>query len=176
MSSNSKKNGKVDSNFAAGKNGQVSTNFAASKSGQFGSNFTADKNGQVSTTFAAGTKFDVGTKIPASKKILLAQKFLLAQKLLLALKLLLAQIFLNTGPRRQSVTCLATDACLTADPGVPSLIAAWSHPFMEIGHEIISTVGRIAFAHFLQLAMISFAHFFQFHLRTIFTPPIRGNY
>ena len=24
------------------------------------------------------------------------------------------QIFLNTGPRMQSVTCLATDACLTA--------------------------------------------------------------
>ena len=50
------------------------------------------------------------------------------------------QIFLNTGPRRQSVTCLATDACMTADPGVPSLIAARSHTFMEIDHEIISTV------------------------------------
>ena len=34
------------------------------------------------------------------------------------------QIFLNTGPRVQSVTCLATDACLTADPGVLSLIPA----------------------------------------------------
>ena len=40
----------------------------------------------------------------------------------------------------QSVTCLATDACLTADPGVPSLIAARSHTFMEIDREIISTV------------------------------------
>ena len=50
------------------------------------------------------------------------------------------QTFLNTGPRLQSVTCLATDACLTADPGVPSLIAAQSHTFMEIDHEIISTV------------------------------------
>ena len=50
------------------------------------------------------------------------------------------QIFLNTGPRRQSVTCLATDACLTADPGVPSLITARSHTFMEIDHEINSTV------------------------------------
>ena len=50
------------------------------------------------------------------------------------------QIFLNTGPRRQSVTCLATDACLTADPGVPSLIAAWSHNSIEIDHEIIPTV------------------------------------
>ena len=47
------------------------------------------------------------------------------------------QIFLNTGPRRQSVTCLATDACLTADPGVPSLITARSHTFMEIDHEVI---------------------------------------
>ena len=48
------------------------------------------------------------------------------------------QIFLNTGPRRQSVTCLTTDACLTADPGVTSLIAARSHTFMEIDHEIFS--------------------------------------
>ena len=30
--------------------------------------------------------------------------------------------------------------------------------------------GRLAFAHFLQLAMISFAHFLRFHLRTIFAP------
>ena len=40
----------------------------------------------------------------------------------------------------QSVTCLATDACLTSDPGVPSLIAVPSNTFMEIDHEIISTV------------------------------------
>ena len=40
----------------------------------------------------------------------------------------------------QSVMCLATDACLTADPGVLSLILARSHTFLEIDHEIISTV------------------------------------
>ena len=40
----------------------------------------------------------------------------------------------------QSVTCLATDASLTADPGVGSLIPARSHTFAEIDHEIISTV------------------------------------
>ena len=40
----------------------------------------------------------------------------------------------------QSVTCLATDACLTADPVVASLIPARSHTFVEIDHEIISTV------------------------------------
>ena len=46
------------------------------------------------------------------------------------------------GPGRvaQSVTCLATDACLTADPGVVSSIQARSHTFVEIDHEIISTV------------------------------------
>ena len=33
--------------------------------------------------------------------------------------------------------CLATDACLTADPGVASSILAWSHTFMGIEHEII---------------------------------------
>ena len=39
-----------------------------------------------------------------------------------------------------SITCLATDASLTADPGVASSIPARSHTFVEIDHEIISTV------------------------------------
>ena len=44
------------------------------------------------------------------------------------------------GRAAQSVTCLATDACLTADPGVASSIPARYHTFVEIDHEIISTV------------------------------------
>ena len=44
------------------------------------------------------------------------------------------------GRVAQSVTCLATDASLTADPGVASSIPAWSHTFVEIDHEKISTV------------------------------------
>ena len=44
------------------------------------------------------------------------------------------------GRVAQSVTCLATDACLTADPGVVSSIPARSHTFVTIDHEIISTV------------------------------------
>ena len=46
------------------------------------------------------------------------------------------------GPGRvaQSVTCLAIDASLTADPEVPSSILARSNTFVEIDHEIISTV------------------------------------
>ena len=40
----------------------------------------------------------------------------------------------------QSVKCLATDACLKADPGVASSIPAQSHTFVVIDHEIISTV------------------------------------
>ena len=44
------------------------------------------------------------------------------------------------GRIAQSVTCLATDACLTADPGVASSIPARSYTFVEIDHEIISTV------------------------------------
>ena len=44
------------------------------------------------------------------------------------------------GPVAQSVTCLATDACLTADPGVASSIPVRSHTFVEIDHEMISTV------------------------------------
>ena len=44
------------------------------------------------------------------------------------------------GPIAQSVTCLATDASLTADPGFASSIPARSHTFVEIDHEIISPV------------------------------------
>ena len=44
------------------------------------------------------------------------------------------------GRIAQSVKCLATDACLTADPEVASSIPARSHTLMEIDHEIISTV------------------------------------
>ena len=40
----------------------------------------------------------------------------------------------------QSVTCLAIDASLTEDPEVASSIQARSHTFVEIDHEIISTV------------------------------------
>ena len=40
----------------------------------------------------------------------------------------------------QLVMCLATDASLTADPGVGSSIPARSHTFQEIDHEILSTV------------------------------------
>ena len=44
------------------------------------------------------------------------------------------------GRVAQSVTCLVTDAKLTADPGVASSIPARSHTFVEIDHEIISMV------------------------------------
>ena len=49
---------------------------------------------------------------------------------------------IDDGPGRvaQLVTCLATDACLTADQGVASSIPARSHTLVEIDHEIISTV------------------------------------
>ena len=43
------------------------------------------------------------------------------------------------GRVAQSVTCLATDACLTADPGVASSIPARYHTLVEIDYEIISS-------------------------------------
>ena len=46
----------------------------------------------------------------------------------------------TSGCVAQSVMCLATDASLTADPGVASSIPARSHTSVEIDHEIISTV------------------------------------
>ena len=48
--------------------------------------------------------------------------------------------FFLLGCVGQSVTRLATDASLTADPRVPRSIPARSHNFVEIDHEIISTV------------------------------------
>ena len=52
----------------------------------------------------------------------------------------LSTCFNLPGRVAQSVTCLATDACLTADPGVASSIPVRSHTFVEIDHEMISTV------------------------------------
>ena len=52
----------------------------------------------------------------------------------------MAMWYIKSGRVAQSVTCLATDACLTADPGVASSIPVRSHTFVEIDHEIISTV------------------------------------
>ena len=50
---------------------------------------------------------------------------------------------ISPGWVAQSVTCLAADACRTADPGVASLIPVRSHTFVEIDHEIISTVNHL---------------------------------
>ena len=47
---------------------------------------------------------------------------------------------LTPGLVAQLVTCLATDASLTADPGVASSIPARSHTLVEIDHEMISRV------------------------------------
>ena len=55
-------------------------------------------------------------------------------------------IHANTSRVVQLVTCLATNACLTADPGVVSLIPARSHTFVEIDHETISMVILLPFA------------------------------
>ena len=46
----------------------------------------------------------------------------------------------TSGHVAQSVTCLTTDAGLTADPGVASLIPDRSYTFVDIDHEIISTI------------------------------------
>ena len=63
------------------------------------------------------------------------------------IELLCAYCFLNLGPYclqpgrvAQSVTCLAIDAGLTADPGFASSIPARSHTFVEIDYKIMSMV------------------------------------
>ena len=51
-------------------------------------------------------------------------------------------VHVHAGPGReaQSIMCPATIANLTVDPGVASSIPARFHNFVEIDHEIISTV------------------------------------
>ena len=56
----------------------------------------------------------------------------------------------------QSVTCLATDASLTADPGVASSIPARSHTFVEIDREIISTVILLPSAESFKKGFVSY--------------------
>ena len=46
----------------------------------------------------------------------------------------------NRGRKAQSVKCLTADACLTADPGVASLIPAPSHTLVEMNHVRISMI------------------------------------
>ena len=62
------------------------------------------------------------------------------------------------GRIAQSVTCLATDACLTADPGVTSSIPARSHTFVEIDHEIISTVRSFSFLPLIHSRRVVVSH------------------
>ena len=52
----------------------------------------------------------------------------------------LISIYYRPGRVAQSVTCLATDACQTADQGVASSIPVRYHTFVEIVREIISMV------------------------------------
>ena len=49
-------------------------------------------------------------------------------------------LIISPGRVAQSVTCLATDVSLIADPGVASSIPARFHTFVEIDHGTISTV------------------------------------
>ena len=123
---------KQNTNISASTKIAASTKFAAGTKIPASIKFAAGTKISASKKIAASTKFAAGTKIPASTKFAAGTKNSAGTKVA-------AGTNLHIGPRRQSVTCLATDACLTADPGVPTLIAAWSHTFMEIDREIIST-------------------------------------
>ena len=65
-------------------------------------------------------------------------------------------LFHKPGRVAQSVTCLVTDAKLTADPGVASSIPARSHTFVEIDHEIISTVILLPSAESFMKVVVSY--------------------
>ena len=65
---------------------------------------------------------------------------------------------ITPGHVGQSVTCLATDASLTADPGIASLILARSHTCLEIDHEIISMVILLPFAESFKKGCWKYVH------------------
>ena len=52
----------------------------------------------------------------------------------------ISRVFFDNMTPTSHCVMLATDACTTADSGVASSIPARSHTFVEIDHEIISTV------------------------------------
>ena len=60
------------------------------------------------------------------------------------------------GRVAQSVKCLATDASLTADPGVASSISARSHTFLETDYEIISIVILLPYAESFKRIVVSY--------------------
>ena len=66
--------------------------------------------------------------------------FVHAKLFLLFMFIIFLIVKLLPGRVAQSVTCLATDVCLTADSGVASSIPVRSHTFVEFDHEMISTV------------------------------------
>ena len=68
----------------------------------------------------------------------------------------------------QSVTCLATNACLTSDPGVPSLIAARSNTFMDIDHVIISMVIFLPSAESFKKVVVSYKRKYALKLLVYF--------
>ena len=60
------------------------------------------------------------------------------------------------GRIAQLVTCLATDASLTTDPVVASLIPARSDTFVEIDHEIIYMVLLLPSAESFKKVVVSY--------------------
>ena len=80
------------------------------------------------------------TKVYFAKKITTDKMFMFQTYETSARKHAISLQLCISGRVAQSVTCLATDASLTADPGVASTIPARSHTFVEIDYEIISTV------------------------------------
>ena len=70
--------------------------------------------------------------------------FIIQCKLKIWILVLIITFYIIKQPSRMalSVKCLATDASLTADPGVASSIPARSHTFVEIDYETISTVNE----------------------------------
>ena len=74
-----------------------------------------------------------------NKKILFKYMYMLLSGSLVLRICVHHYMYLVPGRVARSVTCLATDACLTAVPGVVSSIPARSHTFVELKYEIIST-------------------------------------
>ena len=81
---------------------------------------------------------------------------------------------LKLGRVAQSVTCLATDVCLTADPGVTRSIPARSHTFVEIDHEIISSVILLSSADLSRRVVVSYKQKYvhQLLVNSLFKPAL----
>ena len=106
--------------------------------------------------YVSGVFHPIGLEIIINSEVVSLLYFLALFNLELSYLVWRLLLTLLPGHIAQSVTCLATDTSLTADPGVASSIPARSITFVEIYHEIISTFILLPFLNHSRRHVVSY--------------------